>query len=74
MGSSFQAYSTLGTQWAGRGIRYNPVLKHPVILRIAKELGRSTAQVALRWALQSGVAIIPALTEAKEHGQQPDGL
>ena len=64
-GVLFQAYSTLGTQWAGRGIRYNPVLKHPVILRIAKELGRSTAQVALRWALQSGVAIIPRSQKPK---------
>lgn len=58
-GVLFQAYSTLGTQWAGRGIRINPVLKHPVLGRIAREIGRSTAQVALRWAVQHGVAVIP---------------
>jgi diketogulonate reductase-like aldo/keto reductase len=64
-GVLFQAYSTLGTQWAGQGVRLNPVLKHPVIIRIAKQLGRSPAQVALRWALQSGAAVIPRSTKAK---------
>jgi len=58
-GVLFQAYSTLGTQWAGRGVRFNPVLRHPVIGRVASEVGRSAAQVALRWALQHGVAVIP---------------
>jgi diketogulonate reductase-like aldo/keto reductase len=52
------AYSTLGTQHRGRG---NPVLSSPVLARIGRELGgRSAAQVALRWALQRGAAVIPA--------------
>ena len=64
-GVLFQAYSTLGTQWAGRGVRINPVLKHPVLGRIAKEIGRSTAQVALRWAVQHGAAVIPRSTKPR---------
>jgi diketogulonate reductase-like aldo/keto reductase len=32
----------------------NPVLDHPVVREIAQRLGRSEAQVALRWALQHG--------------------
>jgi len=58
-GILFQAYSTLGTQWAGRGVKVNPVLRHPVIGGIASKVLRSAAQVTLRWALQHGVAIIP---------------
>ena len=58
-GILFQAYSTLGTQWAGQGVKFNPVLRHPVLARIAAEVGRSAAQVALRWAVQHGVAVIP---------------
>jgi diketogulonate reductase-like aldo/keto reductase len=64
-GVLFQAYSTLGTQWAGQGVRINPVLKHPAIGRIAREVERSPAQVALRWALQRGAAVIPRSTKPK---------
>lgn len=64
-GVLFQAYSTLGTQWAGQGVRLNPVLKHPVIHRVARDVGRSPAQVALRWALQHGAAVIPRSTKPK---------
>lgn len=64
-GVTFQAYSTLGTQWAGRGIRLNPVLKHPVLAQIGRELGRHPAQVALRWAIQRGAAVIPRSTKPK---------
>ena len=52
----FQAYSTLGTQ---HQTALNPVLKHPLLGQIARELGRSAGQVALRWALQNGAAVIP---------------
>jgi diketogulonate reductase-like aldo/keto reductase len=50
-GVAFQAYSTLGTQWAGRGLRINPVLRHPVLNRIGRELGRTAAQVVLMLTL-----------------------
>ena len=57
-GILFQAYSTLGTQWLSR-TRINPVLRHPTLAAVGREVGRSAAQVALRWALQHGVAVIP---------------
>ena len=52
----FQAYSTLGTQ---HHTPFNPVLKHPTLAAIGETLGKSTAQVALRWALQHDAAVIP---------------
>ncbi len=55
----FQAYSTLGTQHAARTPGINPVLLHPTLAEIARTVGRDTAQVALRWALQNGAAVIP---------------
>jgi len=39
----------------GRGI----VLMNPVIDEVAREVGKSTAQVALRWAMQLGCSVIP---------------
>ena len=55
-GIAFQAYSTLGTQ---HRTRINPVLRHPLLNRLSEQTGRSIAQVVLRWALQSGAAVIP---------------
>jgi diketogulonate reductase-like aldo/keto reductase len=73
-GVAVLAYSTLGTQHPGaRGgggggsgkAAKNPVLSSPVLARVGKELGgRSTAQVALRWALQRGAVVIPASSSA----------
>jgi len=59
---AFQAYSTLGTQ---HRLAFNPVLRHPVLERISRELGRSTAQIALRWAIQHNAAVIPRSTRPK---------
>jgi len=56
----FQAYSTLGTQHR-TGI--NPVMRHPTLNQIAEELGRPVAQIILRWAVQSGAAVIPRSTK-----------
>ena len=36
------------------------VLQDAVIRRIAQRRGKSAAQVALRWALQQGVSVIPS--------------
>ncbi|TNM93563.1 hypothetical protein fugu_001739 [Takifugu bimaculatus] len=49
-GVCFQAYSSLG-----RG----ELLHGPVVLEVAKNCGRSPAQVLLRWAVQQGVAVLP---------------
>lgn len=65
-GVLFQAYSTLGTQWAGQGVKINPVLRHPLLGQIGKaHEQRHPAQVALRWALQHGVAVIPRSSKRK---------
>jgi len=53
-GIKIAGYSTLN-KW--------PLLMSPRddahVIRIAKELGRTTSQVLLRWALQLGIAVIP---------------
>lgn len=51
----------------GKGIRpeaYSPLghgdlLNHPVIKKVAKECGKSTAQVIIRWHLQRNVVVLP---------------
>lgn len=61
-GVVFQAYSTLGTQHAlgaGRAGQSNPVLGSALLQRIGHVHGRSVAQVALRWAIQSGAGVLP---------------
>ena len=35
------------------------VLNNPVVSEIAKEYGKSNAQILLRWAVQQGVPVIP---------------
>ncbi|GLC38995.1 hypothetical protein PLESTB_001773600 [Pleodorina starrii] len=35
------------------------LLSHPTVTRLAEEVGRSPAQLLLRWALQEGCAVIP---------------
>ena len=64
-GVQFQAYSSLGTQHAGRTGGANPVLKHPAVAALAEEAGRAPAQVVLRWALQRGAAVIPRSTKPR---------
>jgi len=34
-------------------------LSHPTLLRIAADIGRTPAQVAVRWHIQSGIIVIP---------------
>ena len=48
-----EAYSPLGT---GRH------LSHPVVARIAERVGRTPAQVLLRWCIQLGLPVIPKST------------
>lgn len=48
-----EAYSPLT-----KGVR----LQHPTVVRVAREVGRSSAQVLLRWGIQSGLVILPKST------------
>jgi diketogulonate reductase-like aldo/keto reductase len=55
---------------SGHGIvveAYSPLTKdvrldHPVVAAVARELGRSPAQVLLRWGLERGLVVLPKST------------
>ncbi len=51
-----QAYSSLGTTLP---LQKNPLLNDEVVTKVAGEVGKTPAQVLLRWALQKGLSIIP---------------
>lgn len=46
-----------GTTWLK-----SDVLKHPILDMVAKKLGKTPAQVALRWGLQLGHSVLPKST------------
>jgi len=48
-----EAYSPLGT---GRH------LSHPIVAQVAQSLGRTPAQILLRWCLQRGTIVLPKST------------
>jgi len=52
-GIQLQAWSPLGGSGAGGSLLSNPVMK-----QVATSHGVSTAQVALRWSIQRGVAVV----------------
>ncbi len=52
-GVALEAYSTLGT---GRH------LSDPVLVKVAERVGRTPAQVLLRWCVQQGIPVIPKST------------
>eukprot|EP01018_Ginkgo_biloba_P034605 Gb_04228 [translate_table: standard] len=51
------AYSPLGSP--GTGWVKTKVLEHPVMKQLAEKLGKTPAQVALRWGLQNGCSVLP---------------
>jgi diketogulonate reductase-like aldo/keto reductase len=63
-GIEFVSYSTLGTQH--RGSSGNPILGSPVIEGLAAKHERSVAEVALSWALQNDMSVIPRSSK-KQH-------
>ena len=56
-----QAYSPLGSPGTG-SMKREVVLKNPILNAVAEKLGKSPAQVALRWGLQMGHSILPKST------------
>jgi len=66
-GIAVQAYSPLGggpgsnaaraTDGAANGTK--KLLEHPLVQQVAAELGRTPAQVVLRWGVERGCAIVP---------------
>ncbi|KAK1271667.1 Aldo-keto reductase family 4 member C9 [Acorus gramineus] len=59
-GVHLSAYSPLGSP----GTAWIPgdVLKNPILITVAEKLGKTPAQVALRWGLQMGHSVLPKST------------
>lgn len=55
--SGYSPLGSPGTTWLK-----SEVLKHPILLGVAEKLGKTPAQVALRWGLQSGNSVLPKST------------
>uniref|UniRef100_A0A7S1XMA9 NADP-dependent oxidoreductase domain-containing protein n=1 Tax=Phaeomonas parva TaxID=124430 RepID=A0A7S1XMA9_9STRA len=70
-GIAYQGYSILGTQYLHRpgNDGTNPVLQHPIILKLARRKGVSPAVIVLRWALAKGVLALCRSTKA-EHVEE----
>ncbi|CAL4973146.1 unnamed protein product [Urochloa decumbens] len=69
-GVHLTAYSPLGspgTTWMNSN-----VLKEPVIISIAEKLGKTPAQVALRWNIQMGHSVLPKSTNEERIKQNLD--
>lgn len=63
-GVHLSGYSPFGSPGT-KGFK-NEVLKHPILLTVAEKLGKTPAQVALRWGLQSGHSVLPkSINEAR---------
>ncbi|KAK9291230.1 hypothetical protein L1049_009418 [Liquidambar formosana] len=61
-GVHLTAYSPLGSPGTAifhGDVLKNPVLGNPVLIMVSKKLGKSPAQVALRWGLQMGHSMVP---------------
>lgn len=54
-GIHLSGFSPLGSQ----GFLNSDVLKNPVINLVAEKLGKTPAQVALRWGIQTGHSVLP---------------
>ncbi len=47
-------------------------LKHPVILAVSEETGRTPAQVCLNWLVQKGIIVIPKASSEERLGENMD--
>ena len=55
-----QGYSPLGSP--GTTWLKSDVLKNPILVMVAEKLGKTPAQVAIRWGLQMGHSVLPKST------------
>lgn len=52
--------------------RKQGLLADPVILRIARKYGKSPTQIALRWAVQHGIGVVPKSSHAGRQQENAD--
>ncbi|KAG2601922.1 hypothetical protein PVAP13_5KG626400 [Panicum virgatum] len=69
-GVHLTAYSPLGSP--GTSWMDGNVLKEPVIISIAEKLGKTPAQVTLRWNIQMGHSVLPKSTKEERIKQNLD--
>lgn len=63
---AFTAFSPLGAGSyipLGMAQPTDSVLQHPLIRQLAKQYGKTPAQIALRWGIQRGTAVIPKTSQ-----------
>jgi alcohol dehydrogenase (NADP+) len=53
-------------------MKNNNILEHPLIASIAEKLGKTSAQIALRWGIQSGHSVLPKSTNETRIKQNLD--
>lgn len=58
-----KAYDTALMAWSPLARGMNGLFTHPVLVAIARKYGKDTAQIALKFLLEEGVAIIPQSTK-----------
>ncbi len=61
LGTHVTAYSPLGSPDSASMIKHDgaSVMEHPAVARVAEAVGRTPAQVLIRWAVQRGTSVVP---------------
>jgi len=61
MGTHLTAYSPLGSPDSASMIKHEgaTVMSSPVVIGIAEALGKTPAQILIRWAVQRGTSVVP---------------
>lgn len=65
-------YGIIPEAWGPFAEGRNNIFSHPVLSGIGEKYGKSAAQVALRWNIQRGVAVIPKSTHKERMEQNID--
>uniref|UniRef100_UPI0036F28398 aldo/keto reductase n=1 Tax=Enterocloster asparagiformis TaxID=333367 RepID=UPI0036F28398 len=65
-------YSVTPEAWGPFAEGNHGIFTHPVLTEIGKKYGKSAAQVALRWNVQRGVAVIPKSVHKERMEQNMD--
>ncbi|KAJ4819665.1 NAD(P)-linked oxidoreductase superfamily protein [Rhynchospora pubera] len=70
-GIHLTAYSPLGSP-GSTWMKNNDVLERPIVVSLAEKLGKTPAQVVLRWGIQSGHSVLPKSTNEARIKQNLD--